>query len=104
MSENGPSFLTCDNPVFFFPEIGMGNPGSEISFPVSTDVTLWLSWTTDPKEGYYPATQSVVKEMNRRVASGTTGYVFSPVDESWICPFVFKGKWQTQGLVYSMVL
>lgn len=104
VAEKGLSYLTCDNPVFFFPEIGMGNPGSEISFPVSSDVTLWLSWTVDRKEGYYPVPQSVLKEMNRRVVSNATRYVFSLVDETWVCPFAFKGKWQTQGLVRSLVI
>ena len=38
-------FITSDNPVFFFREIGVGNDSSELVFPVSTKVVLLGSWT-----------------------------------------------------------
>jgi hypothetical protein len=93
--EDRPAFLTCDNPVFWFGGIGIGGrPESEISFPISSHMILWLSWKKDVSEGYYQATEAIVKEMNRRTALNATRYLYHALDEAWILPFVLKGKWQ----------
>lgn len=89
-----PAFLTSDNPVFFFPELGVGRSESELSFPVSSNMTLWATRRTDLVEGYFPVTMSIVKEMNRRTASFSARYVFHAEDEDWILPFLSKKKWR----------
>src|SRR3972149_429372 len=71
-----PAFLTCDNPVFYFTSIGIGNPKSEITFPISSHVVLWATWRTDISMGYLTATKQAVKEINRRTANNATRYVF----------------------------
>ncbi|MFC1833648.1 DUF4238 domain-containing protein [Thermodesulfobacteriota bacterium] len=96
--EEGPAFLSCDNPVFFFRSLGIGSSESEISFPISSNISLWLSWQRNLREGYYPVPDKVVKEMNRRMASNASRYVFHPIDESWIIPFISKEKWQLHRL------
>jgi hypothetical protein len=53
--DQDPLFLSSDNPVFFFPSMGLGNTDSELSFPVSSTVVLWGSWRKDLTEGYVPA-------------------------------------------------
>jgi hypothetical protein len=88
-----PAFLTSDNPVFFFPQFGVGRPESELSFPVSSHVTLWATRRLDLLEGYFPTTPRVVEEMNRRLASITTRYAFHAEEEDWILPFLAKKKW-----------
>jgi len=50
-SEKSQPFLTNDNPVFFHESIGVGNPESELTFPISSNITLWATWKGDIKEG-----------------------------------------------------
>ncbi len=83
-------FLTGDNPVFFHSNLGIGSPESELSFPISSHVTLWATRRIDLAEGYLPGRMSFVKEMNRRIASLATRFVFQGEDEDWILPFVMK--------------
>jgi len=87
-------FLTCDNPVFFFEHLGVGNPDSELSFPITAEIGLWATNRQDLKPGYYQAKNSIIKEFNRRTAMNSTRFVFSGLDQPWIESFVFKGSWQ----------
>ncbi|MCI5222854.1 MAG: DUF4238 domain-containing protein [Candidatus Electrothrix sp. AR4] len=89
-----PAFLTCDNPVFFHIGIGIGKANSEVSFPISSNITLVATWKNGTTEVCYPATKQGVKEINRRTASNTTRYVFRREDEEWILPFVTKKRWE----------
>lgn len=92
--DESPSFLTCDDPVFYFPGIGVGKPKSEITLPISSHLALWASWRTGLSEGFFPTTSQVVKEMNRRTASNASRYVFHRLKEKWILPFIQKGSWE----------
>ncbi len=74
--DHGPAFLTCDNPVFVFPSLGIAKPESELVFPVSSHVVLWGTWRTDLREDYVPVSSQEVKEMNRRIASQTLRYLW----------------------------
>jgi hypothetical protein len=94
-----PVFLTSDNPVFHFRSLGIGKAESELSFPVSSHVTLWPTRRLDIPEGYFPTTTAIVKEMNRRIASITTRYVFHAEEEEWILPFLAKKNWKLNRIV-----
>ncbi|MHB0914165.1 MAG: DUF4238 domain-containing protein [Thermoleophilia bacterium] len=96
--KHSPAILTSDNPVFYDESIGIGRPESEISFPVSSHIALWASWRTNLKEGYFPTTVQVVKELNRRTAYNATNNIYHLRDESWILPFLKKGRWQLNTL------
>lgn len=89
-----PAFLTCDNPVFFFPQFGIGKAESELSFPISSNIMLWGTRRTNLAEGYFPTRTVIVKEMARRIASVATRFVFHSEKEDWILPFLGKGQWQ----------
>jgi hypothetical protein len=89
-----PVFFTSDNPVFFFSHLGIGKPESELSFPISSHVALWATRRLELAEGYVPTTMPIVKEMNRRIASITTRYIFHAKDENWILPFLAKKRWK----------
>ena len=89
-----PVFFTCDNPVFFFPELGIGKAESELCFPISSHIMLWATRRPELSEGYFPATMAILKEMTRRIASCATRYIFHAVEEDWILPFLRKGKWR----------
>ena len=89
-----PAFLSCDNPVCYFTSIGIDKPQAEVTFPISSCVVLWATWRTDLPEGFVPTTPPAVKEINRRIVSNATRYVFHQEDEDWILPFVTKGSWK----------
>ncbi len=93
-----PAFLTCDNPIFYFTQMGLKRPESEITFPVSSNITLWATWRDDLPEGYVKTTKQVVREINRRTAHNSGRYIFHGQDESWIESFVKKGRWKLHRL------
>jgi hypothetical protein len=93
VSDDGPVFLTCDDPVCFFRGMGIDKLESEVTFPISSDIALWLTWRKDLLEGYYVPQKFVLKEINRRVAKNTTRFLYHAMDEEWILPFARKGKW-----------
>jgi hypothetical protein len=83
-------FLTSDNPVFFFPDIGIGKPESEITFPVSSTTTLWVTWRADLQDGYLSASENAVKEINRRTVGNATRYVYYSQNAGWVASLVNK--------------
>lgn len=87
------NFITSDNPVFYFKSIGIGNQSSELSFPITSSISLWATWRTDLREGYVPVKLGTVKEMNRRTASLTDRFAFYQTEEKWILPFLQQGTW-----------
>ncbi len=89
-SDKGQPFLTNDNPVFFFEGIGIGKPESEITFPISSTVVLWATWRKNLEEGYIPAKEPVIREINRRTASAATRYVYYSKEEQWVVRLVQK--------------
>ncbi|OGO23612.1 MAG: hypothetical protein A2Z28_04500 [Chloroflexi bacterium RBG_16_51_9] len=89
-SDKGQPFLTNDNPVFFFEGIGIGKPESEITFPISNTVVLWATWRKNLVEGYVPAKETVIREINRRTASAATRYVYYSKEEQWVVGLIQK--------------
>ena len=87
----GPSgFVTSDNPVFYDKPIGMNKPHSELSFPISTDIALWLSWRADLAEGFFPTPEQAVKEINRRSVFNATRFVFYHKKMNWVAKLTCK--------------
>lgn len=87
-----PAFLTCDSPVFYTAGFWIENPTSELTFPLSSHAALWATWLRIP-EGYFPTTEEACEEINCRTANSATRYVYYREDESWVVPFLAKGKW-----------
>jgi hypothetical protein len=94
-----PVFLTCDNPLFYFLSIGIGKPNSEITFPISSNVTLLATWRSNLPNDYIKINMQIVKELNRRTTSNASRFVYSGYDEPWISSFVAKGDWQLSRLI-----
>ena len=94
-----PTFLTSDNPLFFFTGMGIGKPESEVTFPISSHIALWATWRLDLKEGYFPTRSQVVKELNRRTCSIATRYVFHLKCETWVLSLLKKDRWQLNKLI-----
>lgn len=85
-------FLTSDNPLFFFSKIGIGNERSEVTFPLSSNIVLWATWRRDIGEGYFPAKQRSVHQINRRTVSIANRYVFHASEADWIISLVNKKR------------
>lgn len=91
-------FLTSDNPVFFFPDEGVGRPQSELTFPVSDSLALWATRQPRKQGSYVDTTHSVVRQVNARTVAHSQRFVFSKTNESWIKPFTIKGDWELKHL------
>jgi hypothetical protein len=87
-----PTFLTSDNPIFWFESIGVGKPHSEISFPISPQVTLWATWRGDINDGYVLISDRIVHEINRRTIDFAQNFIFSSIPEEWISKAVNKSR------------
>ena len=101
MADSANRFLTSDNPAFFFEAYGLGNPESEVTFPLASDLALVASWQ-GPRGGFefVQAKPILVREVNRRVASGANRFVFYHERCHWIAtlaekprPFLSRIKW-----------
>jgi hypothetical protein len=81
----GPSsFLTSDNPAFFFTGYGLGTPQSELILPLRSDLLLHCSWQRGREEGIQVAGQRLVRSLNRRTAAGAERFVFYHKGEDWV--------------------
>lgn len=92
-------FLTSDNPVFYFTWMGIGKRNSEVSFPITSKITLWATWRTDLKEKYHRVKERTIHEINRRTVSVASRHVFFSNNEQWIINLANKKKIQLHQLV-----
>lgn len=83
-NDDNQPFLTSDNPLFYFSEIGIGNEKSEVSFPLSKNLVLWAKWKMTVPPGFHIARNQFVKEINRRTVSNASKFIFSPQTANWI--------------------
>jgi hypothetical protein len=89
-TEETNQFLTCDNPIFFSPK-GLLEGKDGMSFPISKNISLWITpGNNGLQEGYTPARSQGVKAMNRRTASKASRFVYFARKDSWIEPFLKK--------------
>jgi len=86
VTSEGPSFfLTSDNPVFFTEGRGMGKPDSELSFPLSTHVALWIKRIPVASDcAFCRAKQFLVREMNKRTIVCATRFLYYHEHAQWI--------------------
>ena len=85
-------FITNDNPVFIHRSLGIGKWYSDLSFPVSGDVSVLASWLRRRDLEYRQATPQQIRELNRRMAVNTTRFAFGPSNKSWITDLLNKPK------------
>ena len=93
ISCNSKKFITSDNPAYFFDAYGIGNPESEVCCPLAPDVGLHMSRQGEPCGLLFvQARRAVVKEINRRVATGAERFVFSADPAPWLRSVCDKPK------------
>jgi hypothetical protein len=81
----GPNyFLTSDNPAYAFEAHGLGNPESELIFPLCSERPLHCSWQVGKEAGIRVVEQKLVKEFNRRIASGADRVIFYHQRADWV--------------------
>lgn len=84
-------FLTCDNPVFFYEQEGVGRRQSELSFPISSSLALVASNQRPDVDGtFFHVPPHVVRQVNGRTAHNTQRFAFARNDEPWIMRFLLK--------------
>lgn len=85
VSNNENAFLTSDNPFHFFESMGLANPDVEVSVPLSSTVSLHASYQGQPETTLFiHAEPRLVKEINRRTASGADRFLFFHRCERWV--------------------
>jgi hypothetical protein len=90
-SESDEFFVTSDNPAYFFEAYGLGNPQSELTFALASDLMLFASWQGAHHETIFTKTTSAIKrEANRRIASGAERFVFCRAQEDWVAKIANK--------------
>lgn len=79
------TFVTSDNPAFFFESMGLGNPEAELILPLSPMHCLHCSHSTadDSDLVYLPAEREVVREFNRRTVTGVTSILIANARLGW---------------------
>ncbi|NQT17798.1 MAG: DUF4238 domain-containing protein [Planctomycetes bacterium] len=93
VSTEGPTyFLTSDNPVFFFESHGLGSPESELTFALSSNLALLGSWRSGANLCIMKAKQQLVKEVNRRLASAATRFLFYHERKEWVATIADKKR------------
>lgn len=83
-------FLTNDNPVFMHEHLGINKSVSELTFPVSSNVTLFATWWRIKDLSYVEANSQLVREMNRRIAKRADRYIYSNSKKEWIMTLANK--------------
>jgi len=78
------SFITSDNPGFFFPEFGLGTPNSEFTFPVASDLALFGSRRVQTKGKRVVSLTKFVREANRRLIGSATRFIYSCAAFPWV--------------------
>ena len=92
LETRGPQFfITSDNPAFFFEGFGLANDKAELTFPLASTHALHGSWQ-GPRAGlrHIPASQKFVREINRRIASGTERLGFYHERAPWLLQILPK--------------
>jgi hypothetical protein len=91
---SGPQyFIATDNPVFFFGAYGLARKESELAFPLSTTHALHGSWRSAGSDlVFLRTTQTIVKEINRRLASEAERLVFYHEPAPWLLKILPKKK------------
>ena len=85
VSSNEDAFLTSDNPFHYFEGLGLAHADAEVSVPLSSTVSLHASHQGQPETTLFiPAEPQLVKEINRRTASGADRFLFFHRGDRWV--------------------
>jgi hypothetical protein len=83
IAPSGHPFLTGDNPVHFPQKLGLKHIKAELSFPISSEVTLVASWQMGRVENFVKATPEIVKKINRRIVGNASREIYFCECHEW---------------------
>jgi hypothetical protein len=83
IAPNGHPFLMGDNPVHFPKKLGLKHNKAELTFPISSEVTLVASWQTGRDENFVKATPEIVRKINRRIAGNASHELYFCESREW---------------------
>jgi hypothetical protein len=84
-------YITSDNPAVFHKCYGIGTPEAEIMLPLSPQIALHGCFQPAVDLLIFDkATDTVVREMNRRIAHGVTRWAFSHSNDPWVGSIIQK--------------
>ncbi len=84
-------FVTSDNPAYYFYGMGLKHEECELTFPICKEMLIHCSWQPLKEAGIAIAETSMVKQFNRRIASGADRFIFYHEEVPWIAS-VAKNK------------
>jgi Protein of unknown function (DUF4238) len=91
-------FITCDNPVFFWDPtigrhtwhgVGLMNPGVEVIFPVSPDITAFGTHRAVPQASI-EVTPEIVRQFNQHMVDSAQRHIFACEDSSALERFISR--------------
>ena len=91
MTSENIDFVTSDNPVFFFPQLGIGRPDSYISVPISSNLHFIADRDTRSSPFFFEGTRQQIKTLNKRTVENARRFAFSKSEEIWPAA-VFKKR------------
>ena len=86
----GEHFIACDNPVFFFQSEGIAADQSELSMPLSSEISLWATRANSNRPQYFTTQRSIVLELNRRSAHNAQRFLYTRDKSPWLLDFAQK--------------
>jgi hypothetical protein len=98
-SQKKHAFITSDNPVFFFEQVGLANSEAQVFFPISSNIALFISWKKSLKNLYIRVKDSTLPQINKRIASTATKYIYHSENNQGIVSLVNKDKLKFMKLV-----
>ena len=85
-------FISCDNPVFLFHEVGIaGSEKSELTFPLSSKIALLANWS-EGKTCFRDGSSYEIQQINKRTLSNAKKYIYSAQNFDWIDILLNKKK------------
>jgi hypothetical protein len=87
------SFITSDCPAMFFEGLGLGNPESELTLPLSPRFALIADHKGERFASIIVAVKpKIVREVNRRVIAHCERFVFADAPQPWVARVAHKPK------------
>ena len=96
-------FITSDNPIALSREMGIVDEKSDVSFPISKNLTLCCTWNHNLVDlTYFRAGTSNIREINRRTVKNALKYVFSNNPFDWIPDLLKKTNIRTRRIIINL--
>ena len=95
-------FATCDNPVFWFETLGVGNEYSELSIPLSSDLCLVATRAPIGDMQRREGSERIVRELNRRMIVNATRHIYYNTEVDWLKRMVAKKNYPSLNRIYKV--